>query len=57
MFRDDLLWRSGVYSTATKARQALATQGHTLGIDDPGSDVRPALAEPGATQHPAPPNH
>jgi hypothetical protein len=31
VFRDDLLWRSGVYTTALKAREAFETQGHTLG--------------------------
>lgn len=38
VFRDDLLWRSGVYTTAIKAREAFVTQGHTLGIEDTESE-------------------
>jgi hypothetical protein len=39
VFRDDLLWRSGVYTTALKAREAFMAQGHTLGIDEPEPDL------------------
>jgi hypothetical protein len=46
VFRDDLLWRSGVYSTARKARQACATQGHSLGIAGPESGVGTIRSDP-----------
>lgn len=42
VFRDDLLWRSGVYTTALKAREAFSAQGHTLGIDEPEPKCRRA---------------
>jgi hypothetical protein len=40
VFRDDLQWRSGVYTSAAKARKAFTTQGHTLGVDESKRDVR-----------------
>jgi hypothetical protein len=57
VFRDELLWRSGVYTTAIKAREALATQGHTLGIDDPESDVPGALPDELTDESAEPANH
>ena len=39
VFRDDLLWRSGVYTTAKKAQDAFAMQGHENGSSDLQDDT------------------
>jgi anti-anti-sigma factor len=33
VFKDGLLWRSGLFSTLQRAKQAFADQGYTLGLD------------------------
>lgn len=44
VFKDGLLWRSGVYTTAGKACAALQEQGHTLGVDAQAAATRAGRA-------------